>query len=165
MRQRAGGQDAHIRRIRKDALVQRGIVGQRAARPQPRMLVGRPLLRIHHVERFDPTHLDGSLSRHTLHLHRHLRHAFLPGSRFVLALFRWRDFRHIELVAQAFLVNLERTRHIEDGFALLDRHHATGGETFAITDTIDVVHNRHRRIARPQEVPMQRMARPAFDCA
>ena len=61
---------------------------------------------------------------------------------------------------QALLVQMERDRHREDGAAVLDRDHAPGGEALAVADAVDLVDDRHFRIAADQEIAMQRMRRP-----
>ena len=49
--------------------------------------------------------------------------------------------------------------------AVLDRDHAPRGEALAVADAVDVVDDRHLRIAGQQEIGVQRMRRPALDGA
>ena len=58
---------------------------------------------------------------------------------------------------------MERRRHGEDRLAVLDRHHAAGGEALAVADAVDLVDDRHFGIAAEQEIGVQRMRRPAGD--
>ena len=71
------------------------------------------------------------------------------------------DLRHPGLMAQAGLVAMERDRHGEDRFAMLDRDHPPGGEALAVANAIDLVDDRHLGVAAEQEVGVQRMRRPA----
>ena len=52
---------------------------------------------------------------------------------------------------------VERRGQVEDGLAVLDRHDASGDEGAAVTDAVDLVQDRYRRVARPQEVGVQRV--------
>ena len=47
--------------------------------------------------------------------------------------------------------------------AVLDRHHAAGGEAAAVADAVDLVDDRDLGIAAEQEIGMQRMRRPIGD--
>ena len=43
--------------------------------------------------------------------------------------------------------------------AVLDRDHAAGGEALAVADAVDLVDDRHLRVAGEQEIGVQRMRR------
>ena len=58
------------------------------------------------------------------------------------------------------LVDVERRRQVEDGLAVLDGHDPAGGERAAVADAVDLVEDRHRRVAGAQEVGVQRVDRP-----
>ena len=47
--------------------------------------------------------------------------------------------------------------------AMLDRHHAAGGEALAVANAVDLVDDRHLGIAGQQEVGVHRMRRSAVD--
>jgi hypothetical protein len=60
---------------------------------------------------------------------------------------------------------VERDHQGEDRLPVLDRDHAARGEALAVADAVDLVDDRHLRIAADQEVRMHRMRRTAFDGA
>ena len=76
-----------------------------------------------------------------------------------------RHLGHRHLMVEAGLVVVERHRHREDRLAVLDRDHAPRREALAVADPVDVVDDRHLRIAAEQEIRVQRMRLPAFDGA
>ena len=64
-------------------------------------------------------------------------------------------------MVEAFFVHVEAGLQVEDRLAVLDRHDATGRERLAVADAIDLVEDRRVRVARAQEVRVQRVhARP-----
>ena len=56
---------------------------------------------------------------------------------------------------------VEAGLQVEDRLAVLDRHDAAGGEAAAVADAVDLVEDRHGRVAGPQEVGVQRVHEPA----
>ena len=56
---------------------------------------------------------------------------------------------------EALLGHLEARLQVEDGLAVLDGHDAPGGERAAVADPVDLVEDRHLRVAGPQEVGVQ----------
>ena len=73
---------------------------------------------------------------------------------------------HRQLVVEARLGIVEAGLQVEDRLAVLDRDDASRGETAAVADPIDLVHDRHHRISRPEEVGVQRVDEPLrFDRA
>jgi hypothetical protein len=64
---------------------------------------------------------------------------------------------HGELVLQALLGHLEAGRQVEDRLAVLDRDDPPRGERAAVAHPLDLVEDRHRRIAGAQEVGVQRV--------
>ena len=64
---------------------------------------------------------------------------------------------HRVLVLRARLGDVERRRQVEDRLAVLDRDHTPRREAAAVADAVDVVDDRHPRVARPQEVGVQRV--------
>ena len=75
------------------------------------------------------------------------------------------DLGHGELVLEAHLVVVERGRHVEDGPPVLNGHDPPGGERPAVADPVDLVEDRDLRVARAQEVRVQRMDPPVLDGA
>ncbi|GAA3413198.1 hypothetical protein GCM10018952_28900 [Streptosporangium vulgare] len=55
------------------------------------------------------------------------------------------------------LRHVEGGRHREYRLAVLDGHHPPGGEGPAVADPLDVVDDRNRRVAGPDEVGVQRV--------
>ena len=68
---------------------------------------------------------------------------------------------HRRLVLEALLGHLEARLQVEDGLAVLDGHHAAGGERAAVADAVDLVEDRHGGVTGPQEVGVERVHRPA----
>jgi hypothetical protein len=68
--------------------------------------------------------------------------------------------RHRGLVLEPGLRHLERGGQVEDGPAVLDGHHPPRGERPAVSDAVDLVEDRHRRVAGAQEVGVQRVDGP-----
>ena len=60
---------------------------------------------------------------------------------------------------------MERHRQREDRLAVLDRGDAAGGVALAVAQPLDLVDDRHLRIAGQDEIAMQRMRQPALDGA
>ena len=54
----------------------------------------------------------------------------------------------------------KRRLQVEDRPAVLDRHHPAGREAPAVADAVDLVEDRHGRIAGAQEVGVQRVHQP-----
>ena len=65
--------------------------------------------------------------------------------------------RHGRLVVGPGLVDVEAGLQVEDGPAVLDGHHAAGGEALAVADAVDLVEDGHGGVAGPQEVGVQRV--------
>jgi len=57
----------------------------------------------------------------------------------------------------ALVEDVERRRHREDRLPVLHGGHPAGGEGPAVTNPVDEIDDRHDRVARTQEVPVQRM--------
>ena len=57
----------------------------------------------------------------------------------------------------AGFVNVEAGLQIEDGLAVLDGDNPPRGEAAAVANSVDLVQDRHQRIARAQEVGVQRV--------
>ena len=58
---------------------------------------------------------------------------------------------------EALLVPMERQLHMQDGASTLTRHHATRGETTAVTRELNVVDHGDVACAGQEEIAMQRM--------
>jgi hypothetical protein len=65
----------------------------------------------------------------------------------------------------AVLDLLERRRQVKDRAAALDRHHAPGREALAVADAVHLVEDRDLRVARAQEVRVQRVYDVVLDGA
>ena len=78
---------------------------------------------------------------------------------------RIRRVRHRVLVLGALLEHVERRRQVEDRLAVLDRDDAARREAAAVTDAVDVVDDRHARVAGSQEVRVERVHEPVLDRA
>jgi hypothetical protein len=76
---------------------------------------------------------------------------------------RHRHFRHFRLMLEACLRNLERCREVEYLLAVLDRNHAPRREALAVARAVHLVDDRHFRVARPDEIGMERMADSLLD--
>jgi hypothetical protein len=63
-------------------------------------------------------------------------------------------------VVGAHLGDVETGLQVEDRLAVLDGHHASGGEALAVADAVDLVQDGRGRVAGPQEVGVQRMHQP-----
>ena len=61
------------------------------------------------------------------------------------------------LVLEALLGHLEAGLQVEDGLAVLDGDHTSGGEGAAVADAVDLVEDRHVRVAGAEEVGVQRV--------
>ena len=73
---------------------------------------------------------------------------------------------HRELMVEAGLGLVEAGLQVEDRLAVLDRDDTSRGEAAAVADPVDLVEDRHERIARPEEVGVQRVHEPLrFDGA
>ncbi|MGY4354676.1 hypothetical protein ACVW0J_001169 [Bradyrhizobium sp. i1.7.7] len=97
--------------------------------------------------------------RHLLE-HRLLRHLLRRQ------LFRRRHVGHLVLmIERALLVGVERHHDREDRVAVLDRGDAAGRIALAVAQALDLVDDRDLRIARQDEIAMQRMRQPALDRA
>ena len=116
-------------------------------------------------------HADGAeLERATVlekaaHFLRQIRQQFLVVALEVAQLLgRW-HVGHAGGVVHAGLVDLERARHVENLLAVLDRNDAPVGEALAVATAIDLVDDRRAEVAAPQEIRVQRVARPPLDGA
>ncbi len=65
----------------------------------------------------------------------------------------------------ALFRHLEGGGEVEDLFAMLNGRDAAGGEALAVARAIHLVEDRHRRIARTDEVGVQRVADAGVDGA
>ena len=61
----------------------------------------------------------------------------------------------------ARLVPVEAGLQVEDRPAVLDGHDSSSCEAATVANSIDLVEDRHRRVARAQEVGVQRVHLPA----
>ena len=157
----AGVEQRHVAGIGEHRALQVVIVRDRPGRAQPDVLLGGQLLVRQVVLEAGMAQLDGSVAlpvaldavgdgvAHPLHRGRDLL--------FAGQLVRRRDVGCGLVPVQAALVALKARRHGPDGVAVLDADDAPRGERAAVADTIDLVDDRHLRIARPQEVAVQRM--------
>ena len=68
-------------------------------------------------------------------------------------------------MVEAWFVRMKGGHHRENGMAVLAGKDAPRGETLAVADAVDVVDDRHFRIAAQQEIGVQRMGRPVIDGA
>jgi hypothetical protein len=93
----------------------------------------------------------------------HQRPDFFLHLGFARQRFRFRHVRHLGLVREALLEQMERHRHGKDGVAVLDRHHAPRGKAAAVADAVDLVDDRHLGIAAEQKIRVQRMRRARRD--
>ena len=64
---------------------------------------------------------------------------------------------HRQLVVRARFVVVEAGLEVEDRPTVLDRHDTAGREAAAVADAIDLVQDRQGRVARAQEVGVERM--------
>ncbi len=64
---------------------------------------------------------------------------------------------HHQLVVRARFVVVEAGLEVEDRPTVLDRHDTAGREAAAVADAIDLVQDRQGRVARAQEVGVERM--------
>jgi len=92
--------------------------------------------------------------------HRLLRDLF--GGEF----FRRRHVRHLVLmVERALFLDVKRHHDREDRVAMLDRGNTAGRIALTVAQPLDLVDDRNLRIARQDEIAMQRMGQAAFDGA
>ena len=154
----------HIRSIGQNAAVNVGIVRKFAAGANPDVLDRLKRLVTDVVGGIDRTKLKRSLS---LPVSFHRLRGALQYERLEVALavqfLWWRNLGHRKLMIETGFGNLERRRHRKDGLAMLQGDDPSRGETPAVADTVDLVDNRHRRIAGPHEVAMQRMGATLLD--
>ena len=61
------------------------------------------------------------------------------------------------------LGRLERGRHVEDLFAVLDRDDAAGGKMMAVARPVDLIDDRRMKIPATHEIGMQRMHHAILD--
>src|SRR5262245_22206649 len=69
------------------------------------------------------------------------------------------------MVESALLLGMEGHHDREDRIAMLNRGDAARRIAFAVTQPFDLVDDRNLRIARQDEIAMQRMGQPALDGA
>ncbi len=69
------------------------------------------------------------------------------------------------MIERAFFLDMKRHHDREDGVAVLDRGHAPGRIALAVAQSLDLVDDRNLRIARQDEITMQRMRQAALDGA
>ena len=70
---------------------------------------------------------------------------------------------HFELVFEAELVGVEAGLHVVDRAAVLDRDDAPGREAASVADPVDLVEDGDARVARAQEVRVQRVHASVVD--
>ena len=148
VRSHAGGHEAHVCRVGQDHLAHHR-VGNRLDRPHPHILNGGRFRRMRLVTRVELALLNLAIPGVT---HRIRRDRVRP-----------RDVRDEVLVLQPVLGHLERTGEIENLLTVLDRGHPPGGETLAVARAIDLIEDRHGRVARPDEIAVHRVAGPILD--
>jgi hypothetical protein len=78
---------------------------------------------------------------------------------------RPRDVGHRRMMFEAGFFDLKRDRHTENRATVLDRHDASGRETAAIANPVDLVENRNLGVARPEKITLQRMDLATLDGA
>ena len=66
---------------------------------------------------------------------------------------------------EALDFDLERGGQVEDLRPVLDGRHPAGGERLAVAGAIDLIEDRHGRIARTNEIAVQRVADTLLDRA
>ena len=153
---------AHVRRVRRDAGVEQRVVGQRAVGPDPQPLVGLPaplavprqLADVALVDRVRPVEPLGRLLFPRLEALEERRQRLGVG-----------HVGHGEVVLEARLGVVEGRLHVEDRASVLDGHHAARREALPVADPVDLVEDRHGRVARAQEVRVQRVDPPVLDGA
>ena len=145
----------HVRRVGHDAGVQHRVVREHAVGPQPHALARRQWLLTVERRPVGVAAVDGAVpvvplaerigpvGPALLEVGQRERVGDVGG--------------HRQLVVEALLVHVERRLQVEDGAAVLDGHDASGGERATVADAVDVVEDRHARIAGTQEVGVQRV--------
>ncbi len=156
--QHGGGQQAEVRGVGEDVLVQRGDVRQRAIGAEPDVLDRLAGLGVVGVVGADRADLDGlgaeELVTHPLGQQVDIALGQLQLARQVL---RSRYVGHGDLVLEAALVLLEGRAAGEDLLALLDRRDPAGAEAAAVAHPLHRVDHRQAGVAGAQEVAMQRV--------
>ena len=160
-------QQREVRRIGQRTHVQRRIVGQFRGGPDPDIDAAVLDLLAEIAADLDRAQLDRALglvivtdkSRHVAE-HLVLCH-LLRGE-----LFRRRHVRHLVLVVErALLFDVKRHHDRKDRVAVLDRSDPAGRVAFAVAQPLDFIDDWNLRIARKDEITVQRMRQPAFDGA
>ena len=153
-------QQRHVRGVGERGQLVHRVVGQLPARPDPPLGAGRVVAAGQHtafarvrdgayVER-RPLAQPGLVGLCPATFHR--RPALLRGG----------HLRHPVLVLEPDLGDLEVGGQVEDRPAVLTGDDPAGAEGTTVAQGLDVVDDRHRGVARAQEVGVQRVARQAL---
>ena len=149
-----GVEEGHVGGVGRHAGVEQRVVGELAVGPDPEALVGlahllgvpREIADVALVDGVGPVEPLGQL------LLPGLQPLVEGGQRLGLG-----HLGHGDLVLQAGLEVVEGGRQVEDGPPVLHGHDAAGREGPAVADPVDLVEDRDVRVARSQEVRVQRM--------
>ena len=161
VRHHRGVEQREVGRVRNDAVVQQRIVGELAVGAEPHELLGLPA-----SPGSGSSQRGRSAERVSIGRSRMIQSANSGGNRSVCGSSRSAHRRqrlrigrlgHRVLVLRARLEHVERRRQVEDRLAVLDRDHPPRREAAAVADAVDVVDDRHPRVAGPQEVGVQRV--------
>src|SRR6266480_1034606 len=125
-----------------------------------------PAARMEGIHRLDRARVDGAIASEPepqrLGHAGHLRRDPVRERRQLLRIGR---LGHRDAVFGPHFLGLERRREMEDRLAVLDRDHPAGGERLPVADAIHQVEDRGRRVARAEEIGMQRVDVAAVDRA
>ena len=163
MRAKAGAEQAHIRGIGQQAVVQAGRRINRSGDAEPDMVDVAGWFGTEQVGWVDFTNLDRDRADIVFpHVFRQLvddLEATGPSGHQILRSFH---VRHGVGMFPTILIDLEAGGHIEDLLAMLDRDDPAGGKAAAIAGVVDLIDDRHFRIAWPDEIGVERMAKTVF---
>ncbi|MCY1338606.1 hypothetical protein D9M69_244680 [compost metagenome] len=153
-----GGQQAEVRSVGEDVLVDRRDVRKAAVGAEPDVRHRLARTRVERVPHGDRADLDG-LGAEELVAHALGQQVRILLRQFQLArqVLRPRHLGHGQLMLEAFFVLLEGRAAGEDLLALLDRGDAAGAEAAAIAHPVHRVDHRQAGVARTQEVAVEGM--------
>ena len=152
-----GAEQADVAGVGERREVLHGVVGETRLDPDPHPGLRR-VLRVRQAARAGSCRGTGPRSRPTPCRARPPRVAAVAHQvDEVEALVGAADLRHRVLVVVAVLDPLEVDRLVVDRPAVLARHHPAGEERAAVADPLDLVDDRHRVVARQQEVGVERV--------
>ena len=159
-------QQAHVRGIGADHLVQALVVADRIARPEPDAVRGLARAFRRHPGIVGGQEFDRHVPRQPALGQLRLVLQRFQGGAGVLGL-AWHiapagTLRHLRLMLEAFLMRHERGGEVEDLLAVLDGDHAPGREAAAVARAVDLEDDRDGRVARPDEIAVQRVATSAL---